>query len=889
MADEAGQAETYPRTFGKYVILKPLASGGMGAVYLASSGASGMEKLLAIKVMLPQLTGPEFVRRFQDEAKVVVRLSHGNLVQVFDVGEVDGQMYMAMEFVEGKDLRAVWNRCVALQVAFPMDVVVQMMKDALRGLAYAHEYQDLHLVHRDISPPNLLVAYSGEVKVADFGLAVSTLKMQKTAPGLVFGKVGYMAPEQARGDAVDARADIYALGVICWELLTGRRLFPSKGSQAEDLVARAEGPEVPPPSKVCARVPEELDGVVLRALAPDPGDRYPSASAMLRALAQVQAKLWPGLEIQRVADFMQTIFGERIHEERETHRSLLEQAREAVTLSEGRLAEVKAQPLLAGKYRIHRMLGEGAMGQVFEAEHVDIGRRVAVKVLHRALTASEEATDRFRREARAASRIRHPAVVEALDFGTTEDGRCFYVMELVEGTSLREVLEERGRLPLEEALEIILQVCEAVAAAHRAGVVHRDIKPGNIMVYRDAQGRQQVKILDFGIAKNLGAGGRGGRAAVGTPEYMAPEQAAGVGADERSDIYSVAVVLYELLTGTTPHAGELPQEVLVRKLQRPARDIGQLRPDLPVGLTEVIMSALEMEPARRPGSADEFAAKLARFLARAETGEVEGAPPGRRRLLAGLGAGFVALAAGGFLLARYQPWVGWRARPDGAPQGVSARVEPGEASGSEARPVRKEAAAPVGMEPTAPRLETHPATGVGDAQREVRPRPRRARTQTRAVPRSAMPSRPRAGGAADRLRPARPRTVGGAARPAPPRPSVRALARQARADILAGRFGQARRLLVELERLPGGRGRALSLRALMLFQQGRYKEAARTALRAVRTGGGTRARLVLADSYFRLGLYRAAAKAYEEILKRRPGHRAARAGLRAAQRRLGKE
>src|ERR1700754_1044428 len=229
----------------------------MGALYLAVAGDRGLEPLMVIKTVLPHLADAEYVARFRDEAKVVVKLSHGNLIPVFDAGLVSGELFLAMDFVEGRDLRAVWNRCAKKQVAFPIDVAVYIVKELCRGLAYAHAFPDLHLVHRDISPPNVLVSYTGEVKLTDFGLASSTLKIEKTAPGIIYGKISYMSPEQARGEQIDGRTDLYASGIILWELLTGRQLFPSTRSPgapkdqitSDELLRRVRNPEVVPPSR----------------------------------------------------------------------------------------------------------------------------------------------------------------------------------------------------------------------------------------------------------------------------------------------------------------------------------------------------------------------------------------------------------------------------------------------------------------------------------------------------------------------------------------------------------------------------------------------------------------------------------------------------------------
>src|SRR4051812_15805377 len=250
----------------------------MGELYLAASGARGMEKLCVIKTVLPSLVALENTKRFRDEAMVAVRLQHGNLVTVFDAGRHDDQIYIAMEYVDGKDLLAVWNRCAQRRVPFPIDVAAYIVKELSRGLAYAHGFAGLNLVHRDVSPANVLLSYTGEVKLTDFGLATSTLKLQQTAPGIIFGKLSYLAPEQARREPLDGRTDIYTAGILLWEMLPGQQLFPVKpasflagqrsADSTSDTLERLRTPRVAPPSRITDRVPAELDRIVMRALAP---------------------------------------------------------------------------------------------------------------------------------------------------------------------------------------------------------------------------------------------------------------------------------------------------------------------------------------------------------------------------------------------------------------------------------------------------------------------------------------------------------------------------------------------------------------------------------------------------------------------------------------------
>ena len=232
--------------FGRYVLAQRLARGGMGQVYLSIYGDAGWEKFCALKRILPSSSSPDALLRFRSEVDISLRLNHSNLVSVFDVGIVNQQAYMAMELVEGENLRSMWNRCAEKRVPFPMKVILFMMKESAKALAYAHEFRNLELVHRDISPPNLMLTFSGEMKVLDFGLALSSSTKRLTKPGVIYGKMPYLSPEQARGEILTAKSDIYSLGIVLWELITGRRLFEhsEEDNLMEQLTERGKGPRI---------------------------------------------------------------------------------------------------------------------------------------------------------------------------------------------------------------------------------------------------------------------------------------------------------------------------------------------------------------------------------------------------------------------------------------------------------------------------------------------------------------------------------------------------------------------------------------------------------------------------------------------------------------------
>ncbi|MBK8481368.1 MAG: serine/threonine protein kinase [Proteobacteria bacterium] len=271
-----------PASFGKYVLLERINVGGMAEVFRArTTDDAGFERLVAVKKILEDLgRDRHFIDMFIDEAKIAVQLNHANIAQIFDLGQVDGAYFIAMEYVQGKDLRAIFERCRAQADPMPIRQACFVVMKVCEGLDYAHSKRDatgrpLNLVHRDVSPPNLILSYEGEVKLIDFGIVKAASNVSKTQAGALKGKVGYMSPEQVRGLPVDARSDVFSVGIILYELLTGQTLF--EGVDDFALLEQVRRAEVPRPSTVNRKISDELEQIVLQALARDPDDRYQHA------------------------------------------------------------------------------------------------------------------------------------------------------------------------------------------------------------------------------------------------------------------------------------------------------------------------------------------------------------------------------------------------------------------------------------------------------------------------------------------------------------------------------------------------------------------------------------------------------------------------------------
>jgi tRNA A-37 threonylcarbamoyl transferase component Bud32 len=281
--------------------------------------------------------------------------------------------------------------------------------------------------------------------------------------------------------------------------------------------------------------------------------------------------------------------------------------------------------ILSERYKIIRQIGEGGMGLVYEAEHVAIEKRVALKVLRDDFSSRPEVVERFKQEAKSASRIGNAHIVDISDFGTTPSGASYFVMEMLDGDDLANVLQAEGQLPLARACDIVLQCCKALGAAHTKGIVHRDMKPENIFL-TERDGRTDfVKIVDFGIAKmsDIETQGAPGRKLTktgmifGTPEYMSPEQAAGKSLDHRVDIYALAVILYETLTGRVPFIGDSFMGILTQHMFEDPPKLEEANPhvEVPLPLASFIYRGLAKDPAERYQSCEEMAQALEAALA----------------------------------------------------------------------------------------------------------------------------------------------------------------------------------------------------------------------------------------------------------------------------------
>ncbi len=612
-----------PRTLGRLVLLKQLARGGMGDVFLAASGAiDGAERPCVVKTIRRDHADDEsFLARFLDEARIQSQLQHSGVVQVLEAATDEfGKPYVVVDFVEGRNLSELRLRAAQLNLRIGWEDAVAIAIGMGEGLTYIHECCDSHgksldIVHRDLSPQNVMLGYSGDVKLIDFGTARAENRRCRTVAGIVFAKPGYVAPEVANNTPGGIPADIYALGVMLWELCAGRRFL--YGDPAQHMAAVGAGKRSPARLEKITGSPPELDNIIAKLTATLIEQRYSSARAAVVDLVQLlsnSTSVAPGESTTpaRVRRIMSQLFAGEPQKTRSEFTDLVQRAKSLKLDAVQRTAEAFIEPsvsaLLPGtRYRLARELGRGANGIVYEAFHVDLDQVFALKLLRPEACEEVEAKERLRAEAKLVFGFEHPNLAKVHDFGFSADGRPFFVMERLLGETLDKYLERKRGMDFREACQLGLQALSALEAAHDRGLVHRDIKLQNLFLTEDGV----LKLLDFGVAKatsEVTDAEEGTLHVVGTPETMSPEQARGQSGDARSDIYSLGAVLYELVTGHPTHRAESFAALLRAKCCKDALPIREQAPQrgLPRSLQKVLAQALERHPELRFSSAHVF-------------------------------------------------------------------------------------------------------------------------------------------------------------------------------------------------------------------------------------------------------------------------------------------
>jgi serine/threonine protein kinase len=368
-----------PKQFGKYLLTQRIAVGGMAEIYKAKTyGVDGFEKELAIKRILPHCSADkDFITMLVDEAKLSVLLSHANIVQVYDLSKVGDDYYIAMEYIHGVNLRDIMYRCREGGAPLSTDIAVYIASEMCKGLDYAHRKTDqenrpLNIVHRDVSPQNILISYEGEVKIVDFGIAKAAMNISHTLAGILKGKIAYMSPEQAMGKKVDSRTDIFSTGILLYEMLTGTKLYT--GESQFEVLKKIRTTKIGVDS-LPESIPEDLRPIVVKALAYDADERYQNAGDLQIELTKYLYSKHVDFSPRKLAAFIKKLFADEIKDEQ------AEKAREVAT--EGLTSTMNIQEGAKQVSIVHRE------GVSLEADTDTTGKKPSEKKFETVITPSE--------------------------------------------------------------------------------------------------------------------------------------------------------------------------------------------------------------------------------------------------------------------------------------------------------------------------------------------------------------------------------------------------------------------------------------------------------------------------------------------------------------------
>ncbi len=885
----------FPRPFGSLVLLKALSRDDRAEVYVALR-PDGVDRLCVVSVLGPALTAsPLVIDALRMQAAWLVGRVHGNLVQIYDVGESGGRLYFVSELVEGIDLGGLL--AARQPKGLPAAVAVYMGLELVDALAYLRNTEErvtgVTTSFLGLAASSVMVSREGSVKLLHEGSCLAP------SPGALvdrdIARASLIAPENAWGGS-SVPGDVYLVGALLWQMLTGRPVGGG-GSGARHIELLKAGLFLPQQLSGVGgsvqEVPEVLDELVLSCLAARSAERPADLEAVRSGLVAIMKGLggagrastrrlleeamgrdlaFQAAELTRLSAVAQAMVAAGPPPERAVTLTSFEGRRRAPLSATSQLGIGKVIP--GTRYRAIEKLGEGGMGVVYAAEHVDIEKKVALKLLHADLVRNPVVLRQFRQEARAASRIENPYICDVTDWGEVTDGRVFFVMEFIDGPSLGRVLKDSRRMTPARVIPIVRQVAKALASAHDKGIVHLDMKPDNVLLTERNGLADAVKVVDFGIAGLLGQG-EGPSRVMGTPEYMAPERATGQGYDHRSDIYSLGVMAYEMLVGEVPFQADSAVETLAMHAHDPVDTINErLTRPVPASIEAVVMKMLAKDPARRPQSMVELEALLceAQLEARIRTPwddlpapavDAERAARITRRMSASarrtrkVVGGAAAVAFLGVLAAVY----------------FAVRTPPGSA-GAPASPLsvsKTHAPWPSSPGPAAPALQV------------ARAAPPASPPATEGVTAKSVTHRRRTsvGDSADGV-------LAGADVARDPAKAQQAVAKGIEA-LSAGRLAQAAKGFAAAMAADRTNADAVGGMAEVSFEEARYSEAMDFARQATRLAPRSAKHLViLGDAYFKLGRFDEAVRAYVRAETLAPGDATIKSRREQASARLAK-
>ena len=552
----------------RYALLERVGRGQIAEVFRGQDTITG--ETVAIKRARRDETVEllDIDQQIREEGQVLRELEHPHIVKLLDIVDENQQVDLILEFVQGGSLRDL----IANRRLLPLDRVLEISLDIADALTRIHR---LNIVHRDLKPGNILMTADGSPKIADIAFTYGYHFDRLRGNSVVFGTPPYLSPESLAGETPSILSNIWSFGVVLYEMLAGRRLF--EGETPGQIQAIIQNRSLPDLTQFRSGIPPTLIMLINRMLHKDPEQRLPS---MRLVSAEIEAIRFGG--------------------------------RSTLLISQAELTRpprpVARSELLAGRFAQLDLLAIGRHSEVYYGRDQETGQHVAIKRLKPEITRHDHAiVSRFLREGELLGQLNHPNIVQVLAT-TASKGEYYIVMKYVPGGSLRNLLDTRPQLPLSQALTIGLELADALARTHHLGIIHRDLKPANVLIAEDGTPR----LTDFGLAGLMRSDVRLTKVGtvMGSPAYMSPEACKGEMVDSRSDIWSLGIVLYELIAGFSPFYSYQITALLIGILNSPTPDITRYRSPVPQDLIDLLNRTLSKDPAQRPATMRQVAAEL---------------------------------------------------------------------------------------------------------------------------------------------------------------------------------------------------------------------------------------------------------------------------------------
>ncbi|MCP4601450.1 MAG: protein kinase [Proteobacteria bacterium] len=609
----------------------------IGEQFIALDENVEIENKRTIRCIYPTIADPaDFDIVFHEERN---RPTGQNLVRVLDAGFQDNVPYVAYEYNEGTDLERLLELSLSKKEVMPWGIAVYIGMEMLRGLDQLHKMHDeqgeqIPMTHGDVRPENTLIAVDGTVKLTNFCACLYEIFDESLIDELRMIRGHYCPPGGVDETSMGIHTDLWGVATTLWSALS----LPKTSTETIDLV-----------DSIDAEVPDALVSFFERARNSDVKKRFQDADSMCAELEKA-IQTYDGYPPDELKELVSELAEQDLKDERQVIEIMAPKP-PVITLN-GRsllpgLRELGPGFVLDKKYQIVSTLGQGGMARVFEAKHLGLAQQKAVKVLHDSISTDEIGIKRFLAEAEITASLKHENIVNVSDTGVSPEGHRYIVMDVLNGEPLEQwiestKLEDKDSTYIEKLVPIMIDVCSGLEAAHEKNIIHRDLKPSNVFLHVSKSGDIVPKILDFGIAKRTDTDAtkmtRTG-SILGTMEYLSPEQLLDQSSDQRSDVYSLGIIIYEALTNTTPFRADYAGVVVTRITEKHRRfkEPMEMNPNAPPALNRIILKALNRYPDKRYQSVREFSKELG-SLSRSTDGSLSMTDPQKGKKLLALGA-----------------------------------------------------------------------------------------------------------------------------------------------------------------------------------------------------------------------------------------------------------